>query len=350
MSAPGTAHAAAAPLRWGVLGAGTIARRFAAQLAYSSTGRLQAVASRDLAKAAAFAGGFGAGVVPFGSYEELLAAPDVDAVYIATPHTHHVEWAVKAAEAGKHLLCEKPLGVSEASARTAVEAARRHGVVLLEGYMYRFHPQVDILLDLLTSGAVGAVQHIDASFSFQVPLRTGRLFDEALAGGGILDVGGYPVSMARLVASAALGVPSEPVRFAGSGYVGDTGVDEWAVASLQFDGGITAHVRCGVGLSDEEGVSVYGSEGMIRLHTPWVVEPDEPSRITVRRVGEPQQVLEADAASEYAREADAVAAAVASLAAGGSADVPRMTREDTLANLRVLDAWRAAVGLKYSFE
>lgn len=338
------------PLRWGVLGAGTIARRFASQLAYSNTGRLAGVGSREPGKAASFAAEFGAQVAAFGSYQELLASDDIDAVYIATPHTHHVEWTVKAAEAGKHILCEKPLGVTEASARTAVEAARRCGVVLLEGYMYRFHPQIDTLLDLITSGAIGRLLHIDASFSFQVPLRSGRLFDEALAGGGILDVGGYPVSMARMVASAGLGVPSEPISFSGGGFVGDTRVDEWAVASLQFDGGITANVRCGVGLSDEEGVTIYGSEGMLRVHTPWVVDPDLPPRITVRRAGQPQQVLECDAGSEYAAEADALAAAVASLAAGGSGDVPRMTPEDTLANLRVLDAWREAVGLKYSFE
>ena len=183
----------AGALNWGILGPGNIARRFASQLTDSATGRLVAVASRDPAKAEAFAREFGA-ERSYSSYEQLLADPDVDAVYISLVHTLHAEWTVKAADAGKHVLVEKPIAVNHGSAMVAAEAARRNGVVLLEAYMYRFHPQIDTLLELVSGGAIGTIQHIDASFSFDTGGSSGRLFDESLAGGGILDVGGYPVS------------------------------------------------------------------------------------------------------------------------------------------------------------
>ncbi|TXN31311.1 aldo/keto reductase [Lacisediminihabitans profunda] len=341
-----TAHA----LNWGILGPGNIARRFASQLADSATGRLVAVASRDAGKAEAFAREFGA-ERSYSSYEELLADPGVDAVYISLVHTLHAEWTVKAADAGKHVLVEKPIAVNHGSAMVAAEAARRNGVVLLEAYMYRFHPQIDTLLELVSGGAIGSVQHIDTSFSFDTGGSEGRLFDESLAGGGILDVGGYPVSLARLVASAALGRRSEPISLTAQGSIGETNVDEWATATLQFDAGISAHVRTGVRLDDEERVVVYGSHGTIQVHTPWVVDPSANPRITVRRVGEPVRVIECPSESQYAAEADAVAAAVTGAVGGtASSDVPRMTIDDSLANLLVLDQWRAAIGLRYSFE
>jgi predicted dehydrogenase len=330
-------------LKWGILGPGNIARRFATQLPASATGRLSAVASRDAGRAGAFAREFGAEAA-YGSYAELLADPAVDAVYIATPHPQHAAWTVRAAEAGKHILCEKPLAVNHASALAGAEAARANGVVLLEAYMYRFHPQVDTLIGLLQDGAVGTVQHVDASFSFAAGGRQGRLFDESLGGGGILDVGGYPVSMARLVASTVLGRQSEPLSLTARGAVGPTNVDEWAAATLQFDGGITAHVRCGISVAEEPGVSIYGSHGIIRLHTPWIVEPSARPVITVSRAGKEARRVECEAAAQYAREADALAAAV------GAGDVPRMTVADALANLQVLDRWRAEIGLRYTFE
>jgi aryl-alcohol dehydrogenase-like predicted oxidoreductase/predicted dehydrogenase len=336
-------------LNWGILGPGNIARRFAGQLADSETGRLVAVASRDAARAESFAREFGAERI-HATYADLLADPGVDAVYISMVHTLHAEWTVKAANAGKHVLVEKPFAVNHGSGMVSAEAARRNGVVLLEAYMYRFHPQIDTLLELIADGAIGAIQHIDASFAFDTGGTMGRLFDENLAGGGILDVGGYPVSFARLVASAALGKPSEPTILSATGSIGETDVDEWATATLQFADGLTAHVRTGVRLDDDERVVIYGSKGTIQLHTPWVVAPSATPRITVRRVGEEVRVIECAAASQYAAEADAVAAAADPGRRIASSDVPRMTVDDSLANLLALDRWRAAIGLQYPFE
>lgn len=336
-------------IRWGILGPGKMARRFAQQLSYAATGRLDAIAGRDGDKAAAFAAEFGA-QRSFLSYEQLLTDPEIDAVYIATPHTLHAKWAVRTAEAGKHVLVEKPIAVNYGSAMAVAEAARRNGVVLLEGYMYRFHPQIDMLLGLITDGAIGRIQHIDASFSFFAADKNRWLFDESAAGGGILDVGGYPVSMARLVASVQLGRPNVPRLLAATGLLSDN-VDEWATASLEFEGGITAHVRSGVRLSEEEHVVIYGSEGTIQLQTPWVVEPDIRPVITVSRVGDAVQQIECRAGSAYAGEADALALAVASAGAvAASRDVERMTVDDSLANMVVLDQWRDAIGLRYPFE
>src|SRR5262249_55744447 len=149
-----------------------------------------------------------------GSYPELLANPAVDAVYIATPHPEHAAWAIRCAEAGKHILCEKPLTMSLAETETVVAAARAHDVFLLEAFMYLSHPLTSQWLQLLKDGAIGDLQVIQSSFSFRADWQpAGRLLNPALGGGGILDVGCYPVSLARLAAGMALGQPfAEPRR------------------------------------------------------------------------------------------------------------------------------------------
>ena len=192
-------------LRWGILGAGTIARTFARGLAASRTGTLVAVGSRSLATAESFGDEFDV-AHRYGSYDDLLADADVQAVYIATPHPMHAEWAIKAAEAGKHILCEKPLTLNHAEAMAVVEAARAHNVFLMEAFLYRCHPQTAALVDLIQAGAIGAVRLIQATYGFNATFNPdGRLFRQDLGGGGILDVGCYPVSFARLIAGAATG-------------------------------------------------------------------------------------------------------------------------------------------------
>lgn len=187
-------------LRWGIIGTGNIASKFAQQLPFSRTGMLAAVGSRSAASAQAFAQRFG---VPHhhGSYEELLADEGVDAVYIATPHPQHARWVMRAAESGKHVLCEKPLAINRAQGAAAIETARRHDVFLMEAYMYRCLPQTDLLVKLVCEGVVGRVHHIQAAAAFAAAFNpNSRIYANDQAGGGILDVGGYPVSMARLLA------------------------------------------------------------------------------------------------------------------------------------------------------
>jgi predicted dehydrogenase/aryl-alcohol dehydrogenase-like predicted oxidoreductase len=332
-------------LSWGVIGPGGIARAFAGQLPQSRTGRLVAVGSRDLARATAFAEEFGAARA-YGSYQEVLDDPSVEAVYVSTPHPVHAEWAVRAAAAGKHVLCEKPLAVTWGHAMAAVEAARRHDVFLMEAYMYRCHPQTALLASLVRDGTIGTVLHVQASFAFAATFNAaGRLFAPELGGGGILDVGGYPVSAARLVAGAARGLQfADPIQVTGAGHVGETGVDEWAVATLDFGDGLVAQVSCGVRLGAENVIRVYGSEGHLEVVNPWTPPPGEPGRLVVHRVGEEPRELTTEGVAQYGVEADVVAAHLADRQA------PQMSWADSLGNATALDAWRASVGVRYPSE
>ena len=332
-------------LAWGILGPGGIARAFAGQLPQSATGRLAAVASRDAARAREFAAGFGAAKA-YGDYAELLADEEIDAVYVSTPHPWHFPWSLRAIQAGKHVLCEKPLTLNHAWSMALVEAARRADVFLMEAYMYRCHPQTRKLVELIGDGAIGDVRHVESSFSFNSDLRAdGRLYDAALGGGGILDVGGYPVSMARLIAGAATGQPfADPVSVEAAGRIGETGVDEWTTASLGFASGITASVSCGIRLARENTLRVLGSEGYLVVGQPWLPSATEPTTIEVHRVGAAVDEVVIAPQGLYAAEADAVAAHLADRQA------PEMSWADTLGNMAALDRWRAEIGLVYPHE
>ncbi|HTI14272.1 MAG TPA: aldo/keto reductase [Dictyobacter sp.] len=332
-------------LSWGIIGTGRIAGIFADGLAKSKTGKLIAVASRTQEAANRFGETWHASRC-YGSYEALLADKDVQAVYISTPHPMHAEWAIKAAEAGKHILCEKPIGMNHAEAMAIIEAAQVHQVFLLEAFMYRFHPQVTKLVELIKAGVIGKVGVIQARFAFQTGFNPeSRLLNQAMGGGGILDVGGYVASVARLVAGAANGkTVVEPTKVTGTAQIGSTNVDEYAVASLEFPGGILAQLLTGVRLNAGSFVTVYGSEGVINVPAPF--QPAERAVFTVKRNDEQETrevVVEADAGL-YAMEADAVATY---LAAG---QAPEMSWEDTLGNMRTLDLWREAIGLSYPME
>ena len=156
-------------VQWGIIGAGNIARAFARSLANSTTGRLVAVGSRSRQKADRFAAEFNVSHA-HGSYEALLADDHVQVVYVATPHPHHAEWSIRAAEAGKHILCEKPLALNHAEAMAVIEAAIRYDVFLMEAFMYRCHPQTAKLVELLRNSVIGDVRIIQASFGFQTGL------------------------------------------------------------------------------------------------------------------------------------------------------------------------------------
>lgn len=332
---------------WAVLGPGGIARTFLGELP-STTGRLVAVGSSDPARSKAFAeeaAGLGYDDVTAGTYAEALADPRVTAVYIATVHTGHAALVLDAIAAGKAVLCEKPVSPNLGTTMALVDAARAAGVPFVEAFMYRFHPATAALLDLIRDGAIGDVRHVDASFAFRSGERQGRLFDVDTAGGGILDVGGYPVTITAAVVSAATGVPAaEPVDLVGSGVIGPTGVDEWAVADLTYRGGITASIRSGVRVEDANTVTVIGSRGRIHLPTPWTIGGVPALEIAV--TDEEPRTLTFPDAKAYGLEAAALADAIAS----GAIEVPQMTQDETLATARTLDRWRASLGLRYPFE
>lgn len=331
-------------LAWGVISTGRISKAFANGLAGSKTGELVAIASREKAKADAFGDEL---KVPkrYGSYEELLADPDVQAVYISTPHPMHAEWAIKAADAGKHILCEKPITLDYAEAQAVIEAARRNDVFLMEAFMYRCNPQTQKLVDLIREGIIGEVRMIQAAFGFNAGFNPeGRLFARALGGGGILDVGCYPVSMSRLIAGAATGKPfAEPTEFRALGRLGESGVDEWAAAVMKFPGEIVAEVSTAVRLSLDNVVRIYGSDGWILVPNPWICPAP---KIIVYRAGQEAQEIELPAVNVYGVEADTVAANIEKR----QAPSPAMSWDDTLGNMHALDAWRCQIGLAYDHE
>jgi predicted dehydrogenase len=334
-------------VRWGIVGTGNIAAKFARQLPLSRTGRLAAVGSRTPEQAARFAAEHG-NVRAHGSYEALLADPAVDAVYIATPHPDHAARCLAAARAGKHLLCEKPLTLNHAEAVAVAEAARAHGVFLMEAFMYRCHPQTARLVELVRGGAVGEVRLIEAAFGTHAQFDPAwRLFNRALGGGAILDLGCYVLSAARLVAGAARGEPfADPVRLTGHGLLHpETGVDTRAIAALTFPGGIVAQLSTSVDVALDVGLHIRGSAGSLHLAFPYV--PREENSLFLRRGDGPAEeiVVRADRPL-YALEADAVGEALVR----GEQESPCMPVADSLGNMAALDAWRAALGLAYPGE
>ncbi len=344
-------------LRWGLLAAGNIARAFAHGVMHSQTGELAAVGSRRLETAEKFAADFH--ITPHGSYQALIDDEQVDAVYISTPHTMHAQWAIKAAEAGKHVLCEKPITINAAQAMAVIEAARRNDVFLMEAFMYRCNPLIDKLIELIRAKLIGETRIIRATFAFDAGFNlNGRLLNNELGGGGILDVGCYTTSIARLIAGVALGREiAEPVQVSGYAHVGDESrSDEWACATLKFDGGIIAQLATGVRVQMDNNVTIFGSDGRIHINTPWFGTGREGGQNTIHihyKNGRTDEVTVQSDEWLYAREADCVARNINNLVTGGpgrQAAFPAMTWNDTLGNMKTLDQWRNAVGMTYDCE
>ena len=249
--------------RWGILATGRIARTLANAVVASESSELAAVGSRTQAAADTFASDYD-GITAHGSYDALLEDDDVDAIYVSTPHPQHAEWTIKALEAGKAVLCEKPMGVNHAEVMAMVETAAFHNRFLMEAFMYRTHPQTAKVIELIRDGAIGEVRQVNASHGFASPFNpASRLHSNDLAGGGIMDVGCYPVSMVRLIAG------EEPDAVAGFATLGETGVDRWASALLKFPSGLIARVSTAVSVSLDNTVQVFGSRGSMHIASPW---------------------------------------------------------------------------------
>ncbi len=329
-------------LRWGIMGTGNIARTFAKGVRGSATGRLVAIGSRTQEAADTFGAEFEA-ANRHGSYAALVADPEVDAIYISLPNHLHAEWTIRCAEAGKHILCEKPFTVNHAEALPVIEAVRKHDVFLMEAFMYRCHPQTLRLKELIEAKTIGDVRLIQSSFSYNMgPKYENIRLSNPAAGGGIMDVGCYTVSMARLIAG------SEPEVVTGVAHIGAISrVDEQATASLKFPGGIVAALSTGTQVSVDNELRIWGSEGHIRVPNPWF-PGEKDNRILVQRSGqkEPETILVDAPHGLYSIEADTVAAHLAAR----QAPPPCMTWDDTLGNMATLDAWRKAVGLVFDVE
>jgi predicted dehydrogenase len=251
-------------LRWGVISTANIGRAAVIPALQSSrNGQLVAVASRHEEKAKTFAAKQGISRA-YGSYEALLAAGDIDAVYIPLPNSLHREWTIKAAKAGKHILCEKPLALNAAECEEMASAAEQHGVVLMEAFMYRFHPQTEKVLELLQDGTIGKPRLINATFTFRLSNPANIRLSAELGGGSLMDVGCYCVNISRTLAG------TEPVEVQAFANWGKTGVDEEMVGTLRFADGLLAQFSCGLTLERREFYQVAGPEGHIEVQAAFL--------------------------------------------------------------------------------
>jgi len=295
----------ATTLRWGIVGTGMIAGTFAKSLASAQRGVKQAVASRTPARAAEFAKTH---EIPtaHGSYEALFADPDVDAVYVGTPHPCHREPVLAALAAGKHVLCEKPMGVTVEECEEMVAAAETAGVVLLEAFMYRVHPQTQRIREIIASGQLGEIRTVRSCFCYGLGTSYNVRADLALRGGGLYDVGCYCINFSRMVAG------QEPDNVAAVWTLGETsGVDENLAALMHFPNGVVAHFDVGIRSGGAAYAEILGTEGTLAIPKPW--NPDsKQAEMELRLKGKPVETIQVAAGgSSFTLEADHLAAVVA---------------------------------------
>jgi predicted dehydrogenase len=322
--------------RWGIIGAGSIAARFADALSGLPDAETLAVGSRSMGSADAFAEAHGF-TRTYGSYAELAADPDVDAVYVATPHPFHAENVELCLEAGKAVLCEKPFAVNAGEARRVVGLARERDLFLMEGMWTRFFPVMGRLRRLLADGTIGEPRMLTVDFGFRAPLDpASRLFDPRLGGGAMLDVGVYCVSFASMV----LGPPTRATGFA---HIGETGVDEQLSVALEHKNGRLSAITAGTRTATPQEATVMGTEGRVRVHSPWWM----PERMTVSRTdGEDEVVREPIGPNGFAYEA----AEVMRCLREGKKESGVMPLDETISVLETMDGLRAAWGLRYPGE
>ena len=306
-------------LRLALLSTARINEKLAAGAREAPSVELVAIGSRDRARAEEQARALG---IPnaHGSYEAVLEDPDVDAVYVALPNSMHVDWSVRALDAGKHVLCEKPMSRHPAEVERAFEAAESAGRVLAEAFMWRHHPQAHRLRELLPQ--VGELRLVRGAFSFPLARAGDVRLSSELEGGALMDVGCYCVSGARLVAGEPVGVQAEQVA-------GGDGVDARMTAMMLFPGDVQAHFDCGLDMAARDELEVVGSEGSLFLDDPW--HSREPL-IEVRRADGSVDQVEARRADPYGCELEDFAAA----AAGERA--PLYGRDDAIGQARAIAA------------
>jgi len=310
--------------RWGLLSTARINDALLRGIAAVPDASAYAVASRDPERASAYAGRKGIERA-YGSYEQLLDDPEVDVVYISLPNGMHVEWTQRALESGKHVLCEKPLSRSASEVEALFQLAAQRGLHLSEAFMYRHHPQTQRLKELVDSGAIGTLRLIRGTFSFNCDPGDPRMVS-GQEGGGLMDVGCYPVSMARYLAG-------EPQRVSAEQLLGGDGVDVVMAGVLRFADGVIAHFDSGLAMPARREVEVVGSNGVLRVANPWHPVPDG---IELWSDGSAPEVIAVPAADSYALEV-----ADLSAAARGERE-PLLGRDDALGQARTLEALYAS--------
>jgi D-xylose 1-dehydrogenase (NADP+, D-xylono-1,5-lactone-forming) len=314
-------------LRWGLMSTARINRAVIDGAARSDRAEIVAVGGRDGARTQAYARANGIDRA-HASYDGLLADPEVDAVYISLPNGLHVEWSIRALEAGKHVLCEKPFSPHPEDVEEAFAVAERAGLVLSEAFMWRHHPQTHELLRLVRDdGAVGPVRVVRAVFSFVLENTADIRLDPELEGGALMDVGCYCVSAIRAIAG-------EPLSLSGEETLGPSGVDVVFAGTARCPDGVLAHFDCGFVLPHRAGIEVVGEDGVIAVPRPW--HPKEPL-IEVRRGGDVERI-EPPRANSYQLQLENIADAVS-----GAAPL-LLSRDDAVGQARAIEALYRSAG------
>ena len=307
-------------VKWGILSTADINRKVIPGAHESPKVELVAVASRDQARAREYAAEWKIERA-YGSYDELLADPDVEAIYNPLPNTMHVEWSIKAMEAGKHVLCEKPVSRNPADVERAFDVAEQTGRILSEAFMYRHNPQTARLTELVRDGAIGELRLIRAAFTYALYDPDNIRLRTDLEGGALMDVGCYCVSGSRLLAG-------EPERVFGEARFGETGTDWVFAGTLRFPGDVLATFDCATALVGRDELEAIGSEGSIFLDDPWHgVNP-----VIEVRSGEGTERIELERVDAYRLELENVSDAIR-----GEAEL-LLGRDDAVAQARVLEA------------
>jgi predicted dehydrogenase len=322
-------------IRWGILGAGSIAASFAGDLALLPDHQVAAVGSRQESSAAEFASRFAAPRA-YGSYEELCADPDIDVVYVATPHPFHARDSLLALRAGKNVLCEKPFTVNAVEAAEVIAAARERGLFCMEAMWTRFLPHMRRVRELIDSGVLGDIRTVlaDHGQRFLPPDVNSRLYAPELAGGALLDLGIYPFAFFVLGTPARVTAVSDPA---------ETGVDAQTSVVLQYEGGAHAVLTTTLGAETPTSASVTGSEGRLEIDPVWY----QPSSFTLRPVtGAAERFAEPRVGHGLRYQAEEVGQCLRA----GATESTIMPLDESLAIMTTMDEIRRQIGLRYPFE
>ena len=321
---------------WGLIGPGRIAQQFADGLKVIDDANLYAVASSSAERAADFAGKNG-GEKTYTSYEALVNDPQVDAVYIATPHRFHFDNAMLCLNAGKPVLCEKPLTVNAAETRKLIETARANNIFLLEALWTRFLPIYTQIRQWLDEGLIGDMHLLTSSFGFNIPKgKDDRWLNPKLAGGTLLDMGIYPISTSQWIMS------QEPASFGAKAILGQTGVDELTSVVLQYPNGVISQFYSSFLSNDLNDFYIHGSKGSIRIHPNYWGA----TQATLSVDGQELTISKPMRAGGFEYQTEEAMRCIRA----GLLESPGMPHAQTLANMELMDSIRAAIGLRYPFE